>query len=179
VRRAFSLLYQGLARAVDANYETFDFQSWAELSVGVHDDTVGLVGRAIRVPRVILLVAYDRFPKREVRFSRMNIYSRDKQQCQYCGGRMSKSELNLDHVIPKSRGGKTSWENVVCSCFNCNRIKGGRTPAESGLRLLIAPRKPAWTPFFHGSFIKKGYREWLPFLNVADMSYWFLELEED
>lgn len=179
VRRAFSLLYQGLARAVNSNYETFDFQSWAELGAGVHDDSVGLIGRAIKVPRVILLMAYDRFPKREVRFSRMNIYARDKQRCQYCGKCLPRSDLNLDHVIPSSKGGKTVWENVVCSCFECNRIKGGRTPEECGLRLLTPPRKPGWTPFFHSSFKERGYGEWVPFLNIADRSYWFLELEED
>lgn len=178
VRRAFCLLYQGLARAVNSNYETFDFHSWAELSVEVHGETVGLVGRAIRVPRVILLVAYDRFPKREVRFSRLNIYARDRQRCQYCGAKLPKSELNLDHIIPKSRGGKTVWENVVCSCLSCNRKKGGRTPQEAGVKLLVSPRKPGWTPLFHASFKERGYKEWLPFLNVVDLSYWFVELED-
>lgn len=178
VKRAFCLLYQGLARAVDSNYQTFDFHSWAELSAGVHDETVGLVDRAIRVPRVILLVAYDRFPKREVRFSRLNIYARDRQRCQYCGVKLPKNELNLDHVIPRSRGGKTTWDNVVCSCMACNRVKGGRTPTEANLRLRGMPKRPAWTPLFHASFREKGYKEWLPFLNIVDVSYWFLELEE-
>ncbi|MGH7830804.1 MAG: hypothetical protein ACREP8_11560, partial [Candidatus Binatia bacterium] len=70
VRRAFSLLYQGIARAVNEQYQTFDFESWSDLSVSVHDESVGLVNRVIRVPRVIILVGYDRVPKRQVRFSR-------------------------------------------------------------------------------------------------------------
>jgi hypothetical protein len=102
VRRAFSLLYQGLARAVDAEYQTFDFASWAALSASVQDETIGLVDRALRVPRVILLVAYDRVPKRHVRFSRFNIYARDRNTCQYCGRTFPRSELNLDHVLPRA-----------------------------------------------------------------------------
>ena len=179
VRRAFCLLYQGVARAVDSNYETFDFRSWSELSVSVNDETVGLVDRVIRVPRVILLVTYDRLPKREVRFSRLNIYARDKQRCQYCGRRLAKSELNLDHVIPRSRGGRTTWENVVCCCVTCNRIKGGRLPQEVGLKLLTVPRKPQWTPLVHSSIRQIRYKEWLPFLSIVDVSYWFLELDQD
>ena len=105
VRRAFSLLYQGIAHAVNEEYRTFDFASWADLSVSVHDDTIGLVNGAVRVPRVILLLAYDRVPRRQVRFSRFNIYSRDRNTCQYCGKKFARSELNLDHVIPRSQDG--------------------------------------------------------------------------
>ena len=83
VRRAFVLLYQGIARAVNDQYQTFDFNSWSDLSISSHAETVGLVNRVIRVPRVILLVTYDRVPKRQVRFSRYNIYARDKCTCQY------------------------------------------------------------------------------------------------
>ena len=105
VRRAFVLLYQGIARAVNEQYQTFDFDSWSELSISTHDETIGLVNRVIRIPRVILLVTYDRVPKRQVRFSRYNIYARDKCTCQYCGRRLPRHELNLDHVIPRSQGG--------------------------------------------------------------------------
>lgn len=178
VRRAFSLLYQGLAHAVDQEYRTFDFDSWAELSASVHDERIGLVNRAIRVPRVILLLAYDRVPKRRVRFSRFNIYSRDRNTCQYCGKKFPRSELNLDHVIPRSRGGKSTWENVVCSCHECNRRKGGRTPEEAGMTLLRPPRRPEWTPFMLETFSLRRYKEWAPFLSVVDASYWNTELVE-
>src|SRR5258706_9673193 len=94
VRRAFILLYQGIAKAVNEQYQTFDFASWSDISLSAHDETVGLVNRVIRVPRVILLVTYDRVPKRQVRFSRYNIYARDKCTCQYCGQRLPRPELN-------------------------------------------------------------------------------------
>ena len=145
VRRAISLLYQDIARAVDEQYRVFDFASWADLAA--EEDAIGLVNRAIRVPRVILLLAYDRVPRRYVRFSRFNIYSRDRNRCQYCGRQFPRAELNLDHVVPRSRGGTSVWENVVCSCHRCNRLKGGRTPGEAGMRLIRSPFRPQWTPF--------------------------------
>ncbi|HUI27487.1 MAG TPA: HNH endonuclease [Candidatus Kryptonia bacterium] len=178
VRRAFSLLYQGVAEAVNAQYQTFDFDSWSELSISVHDDTIGLVNRVIRVPRVILLVAYDRLPRRQVRFSRFNIYARDRNTCQYCGHQFSRAELNLDHVVPRSQGGTSRWENVVCSCHVCNRRKGGRTPEQAGMRLLHSPRRPEWTPFMMQTFSLRHYEEWGPFLSTVDASYWNTELQE-
>lgn len=180
VRRAFSLLYQGLARAVNEQYQTFDFESWGDLSVSVHEESIGAVNRAIKVPRVILLVSYDRIPKRQVRFSRFNIYARDNCTCQYCGKRFPRQDLNLDHVIPRSRGGTSTWENVVCSCQTCNRKKGGHTPQEAKISLLRNPFKPKWTPFMQQTFSLSHYREWIPFINVSmvDASYWNTELLE-
>ena len=136
VRRAFTLLYQGAARAIDEEFRLFDFESWAALAAASHHDSIGTVGRRLRVPRVIVLLAYEHLPKARVRFSRFNIYARDDSTCQYCGRRFRRAELNLDHVVPRSRGGSTSWENVVCSCIPCNLRKGGRTPEEAGMRLL-------------------------------------------
>ncbi len=143
VKRAFVLLYQGIAKAVNEQYQTFDFDSWSDLSIATHYETVGMVNRVIRVPRVILLVSYDRVPKRQVRFSRFNIYARDKLTCQYCHRRLPRQELNLDHVIPRSQGGVSVWENVVCSCHECNRRKGGRTPQQAGMLLKRNPVRPA------------------------------------
>ena len=178
VKHAFSLLYQGIAHAVDAQYRTFDFDSWAALSTSVHDETIGLVSRVVRVPRVLLLLAYDRVPRRQVRFSRFNIYSRDRNQCQYCGRRHSRPELNLDHVVPRSQGGLSRWDNVVCSCHACNHRKGGRTPEQAGMRLLRSPRRPEWTPFMIETFSLQRYKEWGPFLSGVDASYWNTELQE-
>lgn len=177
VRRAFSLLYQGLAEAVDEQYRTFDFASWSALSASMHDDTIGMVDRIIRVPRVILLLTYDRIPKRQVRFNRFNVYARDRNTCQYCGCRFPRFELNLDHVVPRSQGGTSTWENIVCSCHACNRQKGGRTPREAGMKLLRPPRRPEWTPFMLETFSLRRYREWLPFLSTVDAAYWNTELQ--
>jgi 5-methylcytosine-specific restriction endonuclease McrA len=180
VRRAFCLLYAGIAKAVNSQYETFDFDSWRQIRVEIHDDAIGLVDRMIKVPRVILLIAYDRVPKRRVRFSRHNIFARDKNTCQYCGKRFATSDLNLDHVVPRSQGGVTSWGNVVCSCHRCNRLKGGLTPVQAGMRLISPPRKPSWTPPLNVSLKDVMRKEWVPFLDfLVDMSYWNTELLQE
>jgi 5-methylcytosine-specific restriction endonuclease McrA len=179
VKRAFALLYQGVARAVDEQYRTFDFASWRDLAVEVNHERVGVVGGFVRVPRVLLLIAYERVPKRHVRFSRFNIYARDNNTCQYCGRRLPRTELNLDHVIPRSRGGTSTWENVVCSCHSCNRRKGGKTPEEAGMILILRPKRPQWTPFSTEMFSLKRYREWMPFLTTVDSAYWNAELIQD
>ena len=168
VRRAFILLYQGLAKAVDERYDTFDFDAWRRQRVRSDDSSVGTVGGPIRVPRVIQLALFDRVPRRHVRFSRTNIYARDRNTCQYCGRRKTRAELNLDHVVPRSQGGRTTWENVVCSCVECNRRKGGRTPRQARMRLFRVPARPRWTPIV--GMVPPGltHPEWGPFLSILD-----------
>ena len=177
VKRAFSLLYQGVAKAIDEQYKLYEFHDWAALSAT--EDCVTTINRTIRVPRVLVLSAYEYLPKGRVRFSRLNIYARDHDTCQYCARTLPRSELNLDHVLPRSQGGKTTWENVVCSCVPCNLRKGGRTPEQAGIRLLKKPVRPRWTPLFRGAAKRVTYREWLPFLSIADASYWNVELLDD
>jgi 5-methylcytosine-specific restriction endonuclease McrA len=178
-KRAFSLLYLGVARVIDREFRSFDFESWAALSAEVGDDVVHTIDRAIRVPRVIILQIYDRIPKTKVRFSRHNIYMRDGNTCQYCGLCLPRTELNLDHVVPRSQGGRTTWENVVCCCIDCNLAKGARTPDQAHMTLRKAPARPRWTPTFRAAGDRIRYREWLPFLDVANASYWNVELRDD
>src|SRR3954471_20622721 len=125
VRRALSLLYQGVAKAIDHQYRLYEFADWAALTSGSHD-AISTINRQIRVPRVVVLSAYEYLPKGRVRFSRLNIYARDNDTCQYCGQQLPRAQLNLDHVVPRTLGGKTSWENIVCSCIECSLKKGGR-----------------------------------------------------
>jgi len=171
VRRAFSLIYQDQARAVNEQYETFDFAAWRSLTTPMHVEAIGTSSGAIRVPRVIVLIGFDRIPKRHVRYSRVNVFARDKFTCQYCGARPHRSQLNLDHVIPRSLGGKSSWENVVCSCVDCNRQKGGRTPEQARLRLHRAPSRPRWTPLMNVMVSNVRYNEWRPFLSIVDAGH--------
>ena len=112
-----------------------------------------------------------------MRFSRHNIYMRDDNTCQYCGRRLPRAELNLDHVVPRSHGGGTSWENVVCSCIPCNLRKANRTPEQAGMELRKRPVRPKWNPGFRPT--GKGHSSWLPFLTFLDASYWNTELRED
>ncbi|MCI0572369.1 MAG: HNH endonuclease [Myxococcaceae bacterium] len=178
VKRAFALLYQGVAKAIDEQYRLYEFSDWAALSAAEHE-CITTISRTIRVPRVVVLTAYEHLPRGRVRFSRLNIYARDGDTCQYCGRTLPRAELNLDHVSPRSQGGKTSWENVVCSCIPCNLRKGGRTPDQAGMKLLKKPMRPRWTPFFRGASRRITYREWIPFLSLADASYWHVELRDE
>jgi len=179
VKRAFSLLYMGIARAMDRQLSTFDFESWSALAAEVDDDVIHTATRAIRVPRVIVLQFYERIPRTKVRFSRLNIYARDNNTCQYCGRHLPRAQLNLDHVVPRSQGGRTTWENVVCCCLHCNLRKGAFTPDQAGMHLLRHPARPRWTPVFRTPEGRVAYREWLPFLGLADAAYWNVELLDD
>jgi 5-methylcytosine-specific restriction endonuclease McrA len=178
VERAFGLLVSGAAHALDAEYQTYDFDSWSALSADRGDDIVHTVKYALKVPRILVLQAYDKLPHRQIRFSRQNVYARDAFTCQYCGKQFPRSKLNLDHVVPRCMGGRTSWTNVVCSCRVCNTKKGGRTPEQAGMNLVQKPRKPNWNTAFAKNG-RKPYREWIPFLDPVDAAYWNVELEED
>jgi 5-methylcytosine-specific restriction endonuclease McrA len=176
--RAFGLLFSGAARALDAEFRTFDFSSWAALSAEHGDDVVHTARQIVKVPRVVVLQAYDRMPRTQVRFSRQNIYLRDGFMCQYCGKNLPRSHLNLDHVVPRSQGGRTSWENVVCSCVRCNLTKGGRTPEQASMKLMTHPRRPTWSSLTP-AFGRVPYKEWLPFVDPVTASYWNAELEDE
>ena len=179
VRRALTLLFEGNAQVVfgmgDGDYRTLDFQQWRDLSAAEPgpEGSVGTVSFKIRVPRVILLLGFDRFPKKEVKFTRHNLFERDRNTCQYCGKVFDRRDLNLDHVIPRDRGGPTTWENIVCSCIPCNTRKANRTPAEANLRLVRKPKRPKWRPFVQVSFGASMHDSWRHFLDVA---YWNVEL---
>ena len=176
VRRAFSLLYCGGARAVDSTYQTFDFEGWRNGGAPSEVDCIGSPSGTVPIPRVIVLTSFDRVPRRQIRFSRTNIFSRDQFTCQYCGISPPRSDLNLDHVVPRTQGGRTTWENVVCCCVSCNRNKGGRTPRQAGLRLRRQPARPRWSPVMSVSASKVRYHEWRPFLIPDDRSYLQLEV---
>ena len=154
-RRAFCMLFKQIAEIVsveDSEYASYDFDSWREVSAfraryeRDHHEWVRCVRFELAVPRIIRLLVYDRLPRREVKFTRRNIYARDRNRCQYCGGRFPTSELTLDHVVPKSRGGGTNWTNIVCACVRCNVRKGGRIPREAHMRLITKPVKPRRSP---------------------------------
>ena len=179
LKRGLCMLYTGLAHALDEQYQMFDFESWQSLSVETRDDCIGTTAGVLKIPRILVLQAYNRIPVGRVRFSRRNIYARDGSTCQYCGKTGASSEFNLDHVIPRSQGGKTTWENVVCSCVKCNSRKGGRTPEQAGMRLLSRPKRPSWHELGRKSKFVAQHDSWLPFIDPANASYWNTELIEE
>ena len=185
VRRAFTLLYKGQAEVVsveDGQYQTFNFDGWRELSDAKHaleeyyewDDWIHTVTFVIQVPRVIRLLDYDRVPRNVVKFNRRNVFLRDENRCQYCGKKFGNHHLSLDHVVPRSRGGPSTWDNIVCACLKCNVRKGGRTPWEASMRLIKEPVQPKTSPVLGLKLSNRRYRSWKSFL---DNAYWSVELK--
>ncbi len=175
VRRAFCLLYKGEVRAVEPDYSTYDWEDWKDIPPQGDEEFLATPTFRIRIPRVVQLLHFDRLPRHEIRFTRKNIFFRDRNRCQYCGAKFPTAELNLDHVVPLSKGGKSVWENVVCCCVRCNSRKGGMLPYQAGMQLIKVPVRPRWHPFVKLSFSHSRYESWKNFLDVA---YWNTELIE-
>ncbi|MGD8450980.1 MAG: HNH endonuclease [Phycisphaerae bacterium] len=182
-RRALTLLYSELAEVVhveDGQFLAYDFDSWVEVSEAKRrfepeqHDWIRTVRFHIAVPKIIRLLVYDRLPRTSVKLNRRNLFARDQCHCQYCGQRFPTSELSLDHVIPRSQGGVNSWENIVCACVRCNVKKGGRTPAQAGMRLITPPRRPRRSPVLTIKLSDSRYASWRQFL---DFAYWDVELK--
>jgi 5-methylcytosine-specific restriction endonuclease McrA len=129
-RRATTLLFLGKVEVVEE----------------YADRELRAVSLRIAMPAVVRLLARVRRRKSALRFSRLNILARDGWRCQYCGARKAVADLNYDHVVPRARGGRTVWENIVTCCYACNARKADRTPDEAGMRLLRPPARPAWLP---------------------------------
>lgn len=180
VRRAFTLLCQGHAQVVSSdkgnNFFTHDFEAWRDISAREPEpEMVHTISFKIRIPRVIVLLLFDRLPKKEVKFTRHNVFERDKNTCQYCGNVFDRKDLNLDHVLPREKGGQTTWENIVCSCIPCNTRKGNRLPHEANMHLIRKPKRPKWRPFVNFTFNGEGHESWKHFI---DLAYWNVELSD-
>jgi len=183
-RRAFRLLCKDHAEVVSQageQWNSYDFESWIELSQARHlfphqdGDWVRTVSLTIRVPRIIRLLLFSRSPRRTVKFNRRNIFARDDSRCQYCGRRFPTSELSLDHVVPRSRGGLSTWTNIVCACSRCNARKGGRRPKEAGMKLIRQPYRPKSSPVVRLKIASPKYQSWKHFVNEA---YWSVPLKD-
>lgn len=153
---------------------TLWFEDKVEVLEEYDDFELTSVHVKIKCPSVIRLLAFVSSKKQRVKFSRINVFSRDKYTCQYCGREPGTGSLTYDHVLPRSRGGKTVWDNIATCCIPCNSKKADRTPEEAGMKLRTKPAKPSWTP--HAKLIialpktPDCWRNWL---------YWNQELENE
>jgi 5-methylcytosine-specific restriction endonuclease McrA len=163
-RRALMMLYVGSAKALDARYEARDFSGWLEVRPADGYEVIRTSSGPVCVPRLMLVARYGRMPNTTIRLSRRNVYLRDDHTCQYCGTRMPAKELNLDHVMPRSQGGRATWENLVTSCRRCNFTKGSSTPEAAGMRLLRTPSRPSWSTAAALAAAPRHFSEWEPFL---------------
>ena len=170
-------MFAGHAKAVRAeDYSMHDFQSWADLGA-MRDSIYVITARSyISVPDAIVLLKYGEVPEKVLVFSRNNIFRRDHYTCQYCGSKPGISELTIDHVIAKSSGGKSTWENCVLACVTCNRKKANRSLVSAGMKLLRKPVKPNWSPMMILRRVKNTPKNWNKF--VSDV-YWNTPLLEE
>ena len=155
-KRAITMLFRGVVEVVEE-----------------YDEDVCSTTFIMKMPAVVRLLK-NITRRRAIKFSRMNVLLRDKFRCQYCGHKFTPKKLNYDHVLPRSQGGKTVWENIVSSCYDCNHKKAGRTPEQAKMRLLTKPVKPRHLPLvaFHVEQSESLPEAWTNYL------YWHGSLEE-
>ena len=173
VKDAMVKLFNDAARVVDENsYETYSWEEWFDnfsfqISDNSRDEDFKFIltpRLKIRVPEVIVLTNYSKFPERKMRLTRKNLLMRDNYTCQYTGKKLSSDSATVDHVVPQSRGGRNEWENVVVCSEDVNTKKADKMLDESGLKLLKNPVQPKWSPLFSISD-KKKMESWKKFLS--------------
>jgi hypothetical protein len=170
------------------NYEVWDWKDWA--SFRPEDGEEGLVSASsvFKIPEVVLLSRYEFLPEQKVNFCRRSLWKRDQNTCQYCGKRPREDECTIDHVVPKSLGGETSWTNCVLACYRCNSQKADRRPEEavrphdrekarkwvgpSPMRLLKKPVKPDASALKYKTQILETWKHWI------DRMYWEVPLDQ-
>jgi len=161
---------------LDQGYQPHQVISW-QRAIGMifngkvevveeYDEDIRSVSITIKMPAVVRILRRLRGRKRAVKFSRMNVATRDGFRCQYCGEQHPLSRLNYDHVVPRAQGGRTTWKNIVMACYGCNERKRDRTPVQAGMRLRKTPIKPNWLPMFAfrvdiGSDIPEAWANWV------------------
>lgn len=163
-QRAITLIWEGKVEVVE------EYENW----------TVKSVTLEFKVPAVIRFLKKVFGRKRAVKFSRENVYARDNGRCQYCATKVARPEATYDHVLPRTQGGQTRWENIVISCVPCNQKKGGRTPEQAKMVLLSQPVKPKKLPdtvrltFTYRKGMPESWANWL-----RSTAYWNTELESE
>lgn len=138
-----------------------------------YDRDIKCTSYVLKMPAVVRLLQAFRRHKKPVKFSRVNIYGRDKYQCQYCSKKINLAEGTYDHVVPRSQGGRTEWTNIVTACETCNAKKANRTPEQAKMKLLTKPVRPEWVPVMQLYLGKSPPEAWRDYL------YWAGELEHD
>jgi len=172
-RDAVVKLYKEKAEVItvqEDSYMNFGYETWMKKSNNGGIESLEVVeyirtpSFRIAVPRVIRLYEYRDYQNVDVQFTRRNVFVRDNHTCQYCGEQKPTSGLSIDHVLPRSRNGSSSWTNVVTSCKECNVRKGGRLLEETDMNLRSKPTVPSHNPIVRKHATKEKYSDWEPFL---------------
>jgi 5-methylcytosine-specific restriction endonuclease McrA len=179
-QKAMCLLVKEHARALDRDFVSYPFADWREFSINNAEDyqKIKTCTAPIAIPEIIVLMFYNKLPQREVKFSRQSIFARDHYVCQYCQKMFTKDDLTIDHIIPRSKGGATTWDNIVACCVPCNARKADRTLAEARERypqdgkrwtLKHKPVKPKWlNPATRASSRVYICKSWQHFMKKVD-----------
>jgi 5-methylcytosine-specific restriction endonuclease McrA len=167
---AMTMMYSDNATALDIRGEDhmvpLRWTDWIQLPIDEEkEDFIQTVNGKIKIPKVLVLCRYDKVPRKRPKFSLKGVWERDNGTCQYTGKKLHPHDANIDHVIPRSRGGKTDWANCVLSHKEINSIKANRTPEEAGLKLIRSPQDPKELPSTFYIRNKHNVREWDLFLN--------------
>ena len=163
VVRALVMLWNEKAKAVEPDeFRLYDWAEWSELEPSSGRACVRSAHCSLRAPEVICLARYDRLPGAAVTFSRRNVAKRDHHACQYCGAQPGAASITIDHVMPRSQGGASSWTNCVAACVRCNTLKADRTPDQAAMKLRRRPVRPEWKPLYAAQCA--GPENWARFL---------------
>ena len=166
-RNSFSLMYADNAKGLlieDDRFLSLEWNEWIKLDIKDKDDFVRTVNGHIKIPNIIVLNYNDKIPKQVIKFTQKNLWERDNYTCQYTGKKLNKNNGNIDHIVPKSQGGKTSWENCVLAHKQINALKADRTPEQAGLKLIKKPKAPRVMPVSFYIRNNENIKEWDMFL---------------
>lgn len=170
--------YEPVARVTWQRAITLLFGGKVEVVEEYENRSIRSVTLELKMPSIIRFLKAVRGKKRAVKFSRENVYLRDKGTCQYCGTKVPRHDFTYDHVTPRNQGGQTTWDNIVIACTPCNQKKAGRTPEQAGMHLTSRPVRPVKLPdTYHLTFTwnKSMPESWKQFL--TSVSYWTAELD--
>ena len=183
VSDAICKMVRGRAKGLTDEFVMCDFDEWvsswedAVASSKVEESRLIKSSRAtIVAPEIIVATLYDGKKMRKPRMTRKALFLRDDDTCQYCGKKLPREGLNIDHVVPRARGGKSSWTNLVLSCLDCNHRKGSKSPEEAGMKLIKQPTVPSWTVIQRSFRDKKNApKSWQ---HILGRMYWNVDIEE-
>ena len=169
IRDALVKVFAETAVLVDSEtFITYSFEEWAKLPVCEQDGFIQTVSSRVRLlpgsTLIIVATKYDKIPVFDVKLTRRNLLTRDQHRCSYTGEKLTLKDATIDHVIPRSRGGMTTWDNVVSACRKCNIKKGNRTPSEANMMLIRKPKSPTIITYMHMSYQFRHDPSWKKYL---------------
>jgi 5-methylcytosine-specific restriction endonuclease McrA len=180
VRDAICKVSKDAAQIIDhaeGYFQQYTWEEWTALRAKDGEDFIATGCGRVRVPDVIVLNKYEKVHTNTVMFNRKNLFSRDRNMCQYCRKRITGSDCTIDHIIPQCQGGRSTWENCVLACVDCNVAKGGRTPRQAKMTLIRPAAKPKWNPIFRTKTIKPIWGKFMDLDAIISEMYWQVELQ--